>query len=147
MRELIRVGEVQYAHDKGGEAMRLVAEDPGRWVAACSWRWGAFWLGRLSWWGYAPDHPVAPGLASVLRGFVYLLPAVLAALGLWRSRGERRAAVRILFLAGLAYPVTYALTHVEARYRYPIEPAITVAAVLALRRGGMLSGPESGETP
>ena len=147
MRELIRVGEVRYARDKGRDAMALIVDDPGRWVSACSWRYAAFWLGRLSWWGYAPDHPVAPGLSSLARGFVFLVPTLLAVVGLWRTRGRRPAAVRVLLLAGLAYPVTYGLTHVEARYRYPLEPAITVAAVLALRRDGMLSGPESGETP
>lgn len=147
MRALIRDGEVQYAHDKGREAMALAAEDPGRWVAACTWRWGAFWVGRLSWWSHSAEHPVAPGLASRLRGLVHLGPAVLAGLGLWRFRRKRRAAVRVLLLACLAYPVTYALTHVEARYRHPLEPAITLAAVLALMRDDMLSEPDPGDTP
>lgn len=147
MLELLRVGEVQYAHDKGRTALELVRERPGRWVASCAWRWGAFYLGRLSWWGYSPEHPVAPGAASLLRGAVHVAPALLGAVGLWRFRRRRRAAVRVLLLAALAYPVTYGLTHVEARYRHPLEPAIAVAAVLAFLRDDMLSGPETGEEP
>lgn len=145
MRELQRLGEPAYAAAKAGEAAALVAERPSRWLAACAWRWGAFWTGRLDWWSAAPGHPVAGGWGSRLRGLVHLLPALLAAAGLLRARRFRPAATRVLAIAFAAYPVTYALTHLEARYRHPLEAAVTVAAVLALTRGGMLASPDEKE--
>ena len=146
MRELRRLGEPAYASAKAREAAARIAERPGRWLAACAWRWAVFWTGRLDWWLPAPGHPVAGGWGSRLRGLVHLLPALLAAAGLLRARRFRPAATRVLAIAFAAYPVTYALTHVEARYRHPLEAAVTVAAVLLVTRGGMLSG-RRGEEP
>jgi hypothetical protein len=137
MRRLIELGEPAYAREQASRAFELIAGRPAAWSAAVGWRWTAFWLGRLAWWRPAPDHPSALGALSALRGSVHAVPALLAAAGLWRVRRLRPASARVLAVLFLAYPVTYALTHVEARYRHPLEPTVTVAAALLLAgRGG-----------
>jgi hypothetical protein len=151
-RELARlaeIGEARWAAEKREEALALIRQRPARWVAACAWRYGVFWLGRASWWRAAPGHPLGGGALTAARGAIFAVPAVLAVAGLLALRPSRPAEVRLLAVVLAAWPVTYSLTHVEARYRLPVEPLVTVLAVAGVaaivgwttrREGGMLSG-------
>ena len=56
---------------------------------------------------------------------------MLAVAGLLLS-WRRVPATRTLGLLLLVYPVTYGMTHVEARYRLPIEPVMTLVTVLGV---------------
>lgn len=127
------VGEARFSLEKLAAARESIARDPARWAAACAWRLGNFWMGRASWWQASERHPVVAGPASALRGITYAGLALLAFAGLasaWRSV----PATRVLGLLFASYPIPYALTHVEARYRLPLEPALCVAACLLLVR-------------
>jgi hypothetical protein len=123
------VGEAAYAREKALDAVRLVRERPARWVTACALRYGAFWWGLPSWWRSTASHPVAPAAVSGLRGAMHAALALVGLAGLalaWRSTPF----VRWLALLFALYPVTYALSHVEARYRLPLEPALLLCACL-----------------
>ncbi len=144
----IAAGEAAYVREAASRAAALVAERPARWLAACAWRTGVFWLGRASWWRPAADQPLLAGSASALRGPLHAALAVaawLALVVLWRRRHAIAVPLAILFAS---YPVTYALTHVEARYRLPIEPLMLLAIGLALagrRPGAGLDGSGSSQ--
>lgn len=147
------VGEARWAAEKRAAALALIRERPARWLAACAWRWGVFWLGRLAWWQPADGHPLLGGALTASRGLTHLLPVLVAFAGLYRLRRQRSVALSVLALLFLVYPLTYALTHVEARYRLPIEPVVLVVAACGLapwlrRRGlaDMLTGPRTGGT-
>jgi hypothetical protein len=131
---LQRVGEAAYAREKLAEAARRVRPQPMRYAAACAWRYATFWVGRAAWWRGSERHPILPGGLAALRGAAFLVPAGIALLGLHSAWWRRRAACRVLLVALLTYPVVYALTHVEARYRLPLEPAVIVAASLIVLR-------------
>ncbi|MEM7247626.1 MAG: glycosyltransferase family 39 protein [Acidobacteriota bacterium] len=132
LRRMQEIGEAAYAREKTAATGRLIADDPGRWMASCTWRYGVVWLGRASWWS-SVDHPLWSGPASALRGLAHALPAVVGLSGLalaWRRRTGRGAGLLLLVL--LAQAIVPAMTHVEARYRQPLESllVIGVAAVL-----------------
>jgi hypothetical protein len=131
MSRLRQLGEPRYAAEKLGQAVATIRERPGRWILAACWRMSNFWLGRSSWWRGASDHPVLSGAAS-LRGLAHLVPALLAVAGL--ILGWRRWRVACLAMAMLfaVWTLTYGLTHVEARYRRPIEPAMLACAGMAI---------------
>lgn len=154
MSKLQSAGEAAYVRGCLDEAVSLVAAHPGRWVSACAWRYTAFWLGRPEWWR-APRSSAAPraglralattGLAAA-RGAMVLLPALVGWAGI--VLGRWRASARLLGVLLAAYAVSYALTHVEARYRLPIEPALLAAAAAGWRwrRNVAQRGPTSSRT-
>jgi hypothetical protein len=126
-RRLAEVGEGAYTREKAREALRLVRERPARWIAACALRYGAFWWGMPGWWRPAERHPVAPRSLSGLRGASHAALALLGLAGLalaWRSV----PLMRWLALLFALYPLTYAVSHLEARYRLPLEPALLLCA-------------------
>lgn len=143
MRALRELGEARWAAEKRDEALVLVREAPARWSAAVAWRYAVFWIGRLAWWAPAEGHPLLAGPLTAARGLVHLLPAALAVAGLLLGRRRSPVAVAVLGAVLLAYPVTYALTHVEARYRLPVEPVVLAAAALLL--AGRSVAPARGE--
>jgi hypothetical protein len=127
------VGEARFGHEKLVAARDLILRDPVRWMTACAWRLGNYWFGRSSWWRSSGEHPIVAGPASALRGLTHAGLALLALAGLasaWRSV----PATRVFALLFAVYPFAYALTHVEARYRLPLEPALCIAACLLLLR-------------
>ena len=63
---------------------------------------------------------------------MHVVPPILAALGLLLAWRRHRPVARVLGLVLLAYPVAYGLTHVEARYRLPLEPVLLVSAALLI---------------
>jgi len=126
---LAEVGEAAYAREKMREAVRLVRERPLRYIHASALRYGAFWYGLPSWWRATSSHPVAPLALAGLRGAMHAGLALLGLAGLalaWRSQPF----MRWLALLFALYPVTYAMSHLEARYRLPLEPALLTCACL-----------------
>lgn len=133
LERLQQVGETQFNREKLATARELIAAAPARWMASCAWRLGNFWMGRASWWSASSTQPIVAGSLSALRGMAHAGLAILALGGLISAWGSVRA-TRVLALVFLLYPLPYAMTHVEARYRLPIEPLLAVAACLLLLR-------------
>jgi len=136
LEHLAAVGERAFNREKLDATRALIAADPVRWAGACAWRLGNFWLGRLSWWRASPDQPIVAGPLSALRGALHAGLALFALAGLiaaWRSV----PATRLIALVLAVYPLVYALTHVEARYRLPIEPLLALSAALLLPKSAL----------
>lgn len=131
MQRLLTLGEGAYVAVARERAMALVAERPARWVAACAWRWSAFWLGRASWWR-PEDHPLLAGWPSALRGPLHAAVALAAIAGIVVIARRREPVLLPIVLLCALYPLPYALGHVEARYRLPIEPVLLACAAVAL---------------
>jgi hypothetical protein len=58
--------------------------------------------------------------------------SLLALIGAWLALRSRDPDAAPYALTILSYPVVFYLTHGSARYRYPIDPILTLLAVSAL---------------
>jgi hypothetical protein len=111
---LKEVGELEYMRGKQRLAMDWIREHPGEFLSLCCQRFRLFWFPPTDLW-----DATAPRI-NVLKAVCYSL----FALGMF---GEMffliftRRAGRWLWPAALLGPsLVYLVTHVDARYRYPV---------------------------
>ncbi|HEY1270708.1 MAG TPA: glycosyltransferase family 39 protein [Terriglobales bacterium] len=109
-----QVGETRFVQQMRLGAIDYVGAHPGEFAWMSLQRWIKFWLVPIG------LLPLTAGIAlGVLAGGVLLA----------RDRGWAAAP----FLAvPIFYPVLYSMTHIEARYRHPIEPVLYLLAAYAI---------------
>lgn len=127
-KELQRLGEVAYMHEKQSEALKFIWAHPGTFLDSSFDRfvdtWTALWDQRADPWVNA----LRAGGAYVFFSSVFSL---LALLGLLLARRADALATFPLSAAMLFFPLTYYITHSAVRYRHPIDPVMTILAVYA----------------
>ncbi|MCC7293371.1 MAG: hypothetical protein IT449_15030 [Phycisphaerales bacterium] len=128
------LGEVAYFDDCERLAKTAICADPARYVRLSLRRLGDFWLGTVaSHQGggkeYWPEG-WARRLATVFLSAETLASLVAAAL-VWRRARD----LRWLTICLMVFSVVYALTHVEIRYRMPVEALIAVMVALGIAGG------------
>jgi 4-amino-4-deoxy-L-arabinose transferase-like glycosyltransferase len=124
-----RMGEIPYMAEKRREAFAFISAHPADFVALCFNRILVTWTG-------ASDPLVdmlrssAPlALVRYLWNFAF---SALAFGGLLLSvRRKNRTAAVFGVVLGI-FPLIYYITHVSLRYRYPIDPIMTVLAAYAI---------------
>jgi len=120
---LDEMGEVQYSKMRGREAMERIRRDPGTFVALTVRRFYYFWadvphaaIRGKEWTEYAR------GLNFQFASFVGVLGMILAL--------RRRVPGAVLFAMAFAViPFVYYFVFVQARFRHPLEPLITILGV------------------
>lgn len=120
-------GELAYVGRKRSEATTFITENPAAFAKLSIKRAYYFWFGE-------------PGfLRSTLLRFLYSLPSVLAFAGLaWALK--MRNTVFPVAAPVLTIPIAYYITHVNPRYRHPLEPMLMILCaygVIAAARWGM----------
>ncbi len=128
-RRYIALGEVTYAHEKGLEAKRNLRAHPELFVRYTLERAQFFWFGVPH-----PEnrHP-AEDVARLLE-YSFTSLAGLLGLGLALRRGVPGAG--LFALAFLLVPLVYYAVTVQARFRHPLEPLLTICAVYLFRSTG-----------
>ncbi len=126
----IRMGEIPYMKQKFDLALRYMFTHPGREIVLISRRFLATWSGGT-------PYPLRDFLATHSLWFRYvLLFNLLAALAaaaaivvLFRRRSEFAFPLAVF---PVVFPWAYYLTLANARYRFPIDPAVMLLAAIAL---------------
>jgi hypothetical protein len=120
--EYRRVGELAYMAERGRLAREIIGADPGHFLFLCVKRVAAFWAGNWA------SFEVFRGKAMLARFALYAALSVVGLIGL--GVAWYRGPYALLYTIPLVvYPGLYYLTHVEARYRHPIEPFLVILAV------------------
>ncbi len=110
---LTQAGEVQYMRDKLGLASAWISRHPDRFINLTLHRIRLFWFPSSDLWS-----PSSPG--RVLKSLAFSITAAAAWGNLIRLMLMRNP-YRWLWLSALIGPsLSYAITHVDPRYRYPI---------------------------
>jgi len=117
----IAVGEVAFTRDKSNQAWQYVRQHPGLTFGLTLRRFYRFWAGT----------------GTFNSSLLYQLHASLTSLfgftGLWLLyRKRRRDFAALMALPMLLFPWPYYITHAEFRYRYNIDPMMTVLAAYAV---------------
>lgn len=135
------MGEVRYCAWAGNEARAWIRDHPRDFLELCVYRAYLFWIGEDPWHdsrtttsGADAAHDAKSWikfLAFALTGLAGLVGAVAWA--------RREPSGRAVLLGLVLFPVTYYVTHVSERYRFPIEPLLVLAAAwfVASRTGGV----------
>ena len=136
-----QMGEVVYMSTKELEALAFMRSHPAETVERIAKRVPAYWL-------QVTDRPFDHLLADppyikalFLLNAVFVLFCWLGAWLAWR-RGNLYAVPYLVVL--LIFPLVYYLTDVLVRYRFPIDPVLTVLAVYGAT--GTLEWPRGGST-
>lgn len=125
-REYIRLGEVEFAHQKGAEAKQNLREHPDLFLRNTAFRFYFFWFGV--------PHPTEPHPENeVVRMLNYSVLSVVGVLGLLLALRRRVPGAWLMALAFILVPAVYYAVTVQARFRHPLEPLIAILAVYLFR--------------
>lgn len=126
-------GEVAYAADAGARARDWIGAHPARFARLCLERVQRFWFGPRPW------EPIRLGSgasrARDWQGWIeWLAHAAAGALALFGAARLRGRPGAMVLVAGplVLFPLVYYVTHVFERYRFPLEPVVTLAAASAV---------------
>jgi hypothetical protein len=120
------LGELKYLAVRRSEAFQLVAARPLDFVRLVFTRCLLYWFGDP----YRFVHSGARAVALNLALFGSL--AVSGLLGLFLAFRRRVAYASLYAIPLLIFPAVYYITHVEARYRHPIEPYLIILTAFAI---------------
>ena len=121
-----RLGEVAYMEKKQGEAIAFIRSHPAETLGLFFHR---FWTN----WFSVTDRPNASwrGSPRYVKAYFFLNAAMILSswlgAGLALRTGNRDAAAYLIVL--LFYPLVYYVTATLLRYRFPIDPLLTILAV------------------
>ncbi len=120
-----QLGEVNFSKEQAARAKQIIRENPQRFVGYAAKRVYMFWFGV--------PHPAEAGLGSVLNEFFRQLNfsflSVAGLLGLALALWRRIPGAWLFFWAFALFPLLLYLLTVQARFRHPLEPMMTVLIV------------------
>ena len=116
------IGEVAYVREKSLQANAL--------IAAHKRRFAAYTLKRVYFFWVSVPHPIEKGWFNELaREMNFCLLSLTGIFGLALSLKRRVPAAWLFAWAFLLLPLPYYLITVQARFRHPLEPLITIFTV------------------
>ena len=121
-----QMGELAYCRAQGRRAHALIAANPTRFLGYVLLRIQFYWAGVP----HIYDHGVADEVVRLLN---YNVLSVSGLLGLALSLRRRVPAAGLFALAFAVVPLIYYLVTVQARFRHPLEPLITIFSVYLFR--------------
>jgi hypothetical protein len=131
MQQLLQLGESSYMQLKQRQALEFIEAHPSVFLRSVLDRFVDTWTGLA-------DVPSDRWVSALRAGTPYIritsALSLLALAGLylaWSAYGWEAAPV---WIAPIVFPATYYLTHSILRYRHPIDPVLTVLAVVAVAR-------------
>lgn len=117
-----RMGELAYSKEQGRRAMVKIKAHPGLFLRLAVKRADFYWFGV--------PHPVDRGvMGEVIRELNYSFLTVGGLLGLALALRRQIPGAWLFFWAFLLMPLLYYFVTVQARFRHPLEPLITVLIV------------------
>lgn len=124
-----RLGEVAYMAEKKRQAVAFILSHPADFVRMT--------LARIIfWWTGVWDIDASPKFQwdASLKFLGFAMETFLAFLGLYLAMRSRTNEALPLAIMLVVFPLVYYVVFFDLRYRHPVEPAMVVLAVYALRR-------------
>jgi hypothetical protein len=133
-RHVSEVGERKYIQERGELARRALADDPIRFGKLVLMRTADFWFGTVLTHA-SPQQKIIPAMRQrQLVTFVFTVEIIIVVFAFLRGRFTRTEIWLLTMI--VIFSAVYSITHVQVRYRVPIEPVIAVLAGIAVVRGG-----------
>jgi 4-amino-4-deoxy-L-arabinose transferase-like glycosyltransferase len=125
-----RLGEIRYSQIQGERTKALIRQQPVRFLVLSIKRFYYYWMGVPR---PFQDHGV---LNEYGRDLNFAFASLAGLLGLGLALYRRTPASPLFALAFLVLPAPYYLVSVQARFRHPLEPLITILAVYLFQSAG-----------
>ena len=121
--QLDRLGEVQYSKIRGREAMERIRRNPKAFLALTLRRFYYFWADV--------PHATIRGKewTEYSRGLNFQFASIVGVLGLVLALRRRVPGAVLFAMAFAVIPSVYYFVFVQARFRHPLEPLITILGV------------------
>lgn len=133
LQQLQALGELRYIALKDREARDFIRAYPARFVSRCYYRFVDTWTGNYD----STQDPFIRKMQLRIPYIEYLtLFSVLAFVGLGIALMTNAWDALPLAFYVLLFPITYYLSTSELHYRHPIDPVLTILAVVCLERFG-----------
>jgi 4-amino-4-deoxy-L-arabinose transferase-like glycosyltransferase len=118
------LGEIGYARERRQQAMRWIAENPGRFLQISLKRVFFVWFGT--------PRAARSVVEAETKDWLYSLSSILGLLGLGLALKQRLRAAWLFLWLILSVPMIYYFTFSLPRYRHPIEPELLLLIVYVL---------------
>lgn len=141
-RHINEVGEAAFVREAGQMARAAIVSDPLRFARLTAQRAIDFWFGTTRTHAQPFSFPWWPTQHERLALAVFLSAETLLAIATLVFARNRRTAVWLFSLA-LIFSLVYCVTHVELRFRVPIEPVLAVMIGLISRPSTHRTGQRS----
>jgi hypothetical protein len=129
---------VAYAKHQGELAMPI--------IRANKLRLAGYVLRRVDFFWVSVPHPIDKSLfTEVVRESNYAFLSLAALLGLALALHRRQPAAWLFFWAFLTIPLIYYLITVQARFRHPLEPIMTILIVYLFQSAERPESSKQGE--
>lgn len=129
-RHIQDVGEAVFLEECAVSAKRTIRDDPARYLRLVAIRFVDYWLGTVYTRSAGGGWALSPMRLVLAVGLTLQTAVILVWLVVVRSPG--RDARWILAIAA-SFCVVYCITHVQLRFRAPMEPIMSILVAIALR--------------
>jgi 4-amino-4-deoxy-L-arabinose transferase-like glycosyltransferase len=119
-----QMGELAYVRARRDEAVAWIKANPGRFAVISFRRFIYYW--------YGVPRDLRPAWLEPLKNSLFAASSLLTLFGLVLALRQRRPHAWLFFWLLLLYPVVYYIVFPHARYRHPVEPAITILSVFVI---------------
>lgn len=141
-RRVIEIGELAFIDESGLAAKQIISEDPTRFMKLVMLRFSDYWAGTF-FTRASPDHHGLPSDPVRWFGMIFQQIEFLALIIFVMYYRRWDLDIMVLITTLFLYSLVYCITHVQVRYRVPMEPVLALLIVTLYSR---LSSVRSGKS-
>ncbi len=120
----VKMGELNYVKARKEEAVAWMRANPIRFLVVS--------LRKIIYYWYGVPRQMNPQWLEPIKNSMFATSSLLTFFGLLLALRQRRPQAWLFFWLLLLYPLVYYVVFPHARYRHPIDPAITILCVFVL---------------
>jgi len=120
----VQMGELAYVKTRRDEAVAWIKANPARFIVVSFSKFIYFW--------YGVPRDLNPAWLEPAKNSLFAASSLLSLFGLLLALRQRRPHAWLFFWLLLLYPFVYYIVFPHARYRHPVDPAITILSVFVI---------------
>lgn len=134
-----QMGELAYVRARRDEAVAWIKANPGRFSIISFRKFIYYW--------YGVPRDLRPAWLEPLKNSLFATSSLLTLFGVLLALRQRRPHAWLFFWLLLLYPLVYYVVFPHARYRHPVEPAITILSVFVITQAETRAKPKPANVP
>jgi 4-amino-4-deoxy-L-arabinose transferase-like glycosyltransferase len=120
----VQMGELAYVKARRDEAVAWIKANPASFIVVSFRKFIYFW--------YGVPRDLNPTWLEPAKNSLFAASSLLTLFGLLLALRQRRPHAWLFFWLLLLYPFVYYIVFPHARYRHPVDPAITILSVFVI---------------
>ncbi len=129
----VTMGELNYVKARKEEAVAWMRANPGRFLLVSFRKFIYYW--------YGVPRQMNPQWLEPIKNSMFATTSLLTLFGALLALKQKRPHAWLFFWLLLLYPFVYYVVFPHARYRHPIDPAITILSVFVLSQASNRTKP------